>query len=102
MSLKKLIIRFENNLRSLLSNSNGNTLLKYFSKEKMTEFIEEFFLKVYILVQEKRIDKKHGVHLFEEIIIILQKEQEKYRGIDKPFDKDNLIQKALYYIDLIN
>lgn len=98
---EKLIIRFENNLRSLLSNSNGNTLLKYFSKEKMTEFIEEFFLKVYILVQEKRIDKKHGVHLFEEIIIILQKEQEKYRGIDKPFDKDNLIQKALYYIDLI-
>lgn len=48
------------------------------------------------------LDQIFAKYFFDEAIIILQREQKKYKDSSKLFDKEPLIEKAKYYINLID
>ena len=97
----KMLVRYENNICSF-SSFDKSIIKLYFSNDKMNEFIEQLFLNIYILVQEQMLDQIFAKYFFDEAIIILQREQKKYKDSSKLFDKEPLIEKAKYYINLID
>ena len=109
---RNLVVRFENNLSNLsLPIAESLPINKSFLVEDINNFIERFFLNMYILVKENEVDKDSAINIFNQIIDVLQSEQDKYQNADLPDDikhnvinplpQDELIKRALYYIDLI-
>jgi len=99
----KLIVRLENNIYGF-SFSNPNIIKLYFDKEEFAQFMENLFSKIYASLQNEAINHSSAIKFFNQIIAILEKEIEKCAKktiIKEALDKKQYIERAKYYINLV-
>lgn len=90
------LVRLHNNIYGF-NFSNPDKIKKYFSREKSSIFMDKLIDKIYIYFLIDEMDSNQAEVLFNKIITILQKEDDKckYVQIDESLDMK-------HYIDVIN
>ncbi len=96
---EKYLVRLENNIYGF-NFSNPDKIKKYFSREKSNIFMDKLVSKINNSFLIGEIDSNQLEELFNKIITILQKEDDKckYAQIDESLDMKHYIDVINYYL----